>query len=268
LDIFQMGLQSSYFKMTRCVTEEIPQVQILTEDQKPTTELPGQENRFTPRLLKFTCLFFIGFVGVTGFIFLEKKTLSCYLLKCSTDTWLELEANSDLSTPKELGSKPFILLIVVMFVFAVVFLMLIYWFPPASQRQKQSVQEKLYISKSGTEEILDTSFKNGIFSHPLRPGIWTSLFYFLVVVVFARTIWDFSATTTSRPCNANEGWPFKEYSRDGHSDWLVKYGWFIPDNHHIKLTDASGKQAKDAVCKNGKMVWPLVAPKEPAETKA
>merc|ERR1712176_1516069 len=85
--------------------------------------------------------------------------------------------------------------------------------------------------------------------------------YLLVVCFF---IWFIRKFSTMQVCNANEGWPFSKVRREGHSDWLVKFGWFIMDKEQIDLSYDNDESKGIASCQAGKMQWLRLGPAEMA----
>merc|ERR1712110_815274 len=102
LDVFQMGLQSQYFKVSKSMTRENSEVMIMPHGYDHA--LPEQPEH---AVFGLSCVFvaFFLFIGFNFMNFEIKKTKACSMYGCKEETLQILHANSNLSSPKDLGTN-------------------------------------------------------------------------------------------------------------------------------------------------------------------
>lgn len=81
--------------------------------------------------------------------------------------------------------------------------------------------------------------------------------YVSVVLLLFLIVHYFASFLT---CNANEDWQYGFVERIGHSDWLVKNGWYIFSDLDLQITVDSTKVVQAvAKCQTGRLTWPKIS---------
>jgi len=229
LDVLQMMLQSTYFKMSAAMSDEYPAVTRSGKTKPPVS-------KFSSSTLIAVSLFLPFFVLLMGGSFQGKKTYACYF--CSELTRKILHTISDLNTPAEVGSKPTVLMGVVAAINCSVFAGIFWFFPKSdASTSDESTSDESTLSGGGSDVVGGSATIPSMWD--LNPGSRVLIPYLMIIGFFLVAIFCYRHIGLYA-CNANENWNFKEVARTGHSDWLVKYGWFIEQDTCIELSDQSG----------------------------